>query len=386
MLDNWHSRFAPHILARGKTYFDQGNVCRIQHRGNSYIATVAGTDDYEVEIVIGTADIEEMFCTCPYGQEKSCKHMAAVLFALESETLSIEELPPPRQPKIVPHVPVEMPWLEAIDKLPEATVRKELLKLADRDPWLQQRLAILLLGKLPEGQLQNWKADLQQIAIDSSNGRGRINAEASLGFFYDLNGFLDRNLPLLLEAGAVMDAFHMIWFVMETATEWEVDDAYGQLDGLLDNCRDAFGTLLPIATAPQLEQMTQLLQVYSGETHCGILAPIARVFLLLARSDIPSADKRVIKYLGETPCFLYEGEWVSFPMRGHLYYDFVEETKAYKEALPIIEEIIKEKLGASYGCFGSCHAIWRHRQQLLKENYGIEWLSPSELNRSICFD
>ena len=68
------------------------------------------------------------------------------------------------------------------------------------------------------------------------------------------------------------------------------------------------------------------------------------------------------------------------------YYDFVEETAAYKEAAPVVEEIIKKNLGELYGCFGSCHRIWQQREQLLWDMYGIEWLSPATLNRAVCFD
>ena len=111
-----------------------------------------------------------------------------------------------------------------------------------------------------------------------------------------------------------------------------------------------------------------------------------RTFRLLTHTDVPITGKRIVKYVDEEPCFLHEGEWVSFPKHGHLYYDFVEETAAYKEAMPAIEEIIKENLGELYGQFGSCHMFWHQQKQLLWEKYGIEWFSPVELNRAVCFD
>lgn len=111
-----------------------------------------------------------------------------------------------------------------------------------------------------------------------------------------------------------------------------------------------------------------------------------RTFRLLTHTDVPITGKRIVKYVDEGPCFLHEGEWVSFPKHGHLYYDFVEETAAYKEAMPAIEEIIKENLGELYGQFGSCHMFWHQQKQLLWEKYGIEWFSPVELNRAVCFD
>lgn len=382
----WTAEFAPHILARGKKYFEDGNVGRIQHSGDTYIAAVTGTDDYVVEISIEENSIRKMHCTCPYAKENNCKHMAAVLFALEREDIPVQELPPAKQPPIVSHVPTEWPWLEAIDKLPEDVVRKELLKRADRDDRLKERLAILYLGKLPEYQLQNWKADLQEMAGDYLDRSGRIDSENSWEFLNDLGNFLDAKLPALLEVDAVTDAFHLVWIVMETALEWEIDDSYDELSGLFEDCKDVLKTLWSMATEDQLEQMMQWYQEHRNEEWPGGVKHMDRTFHLLIHTDVPITGKRIVKYVGEEPCFLYDGEWISFPKRGHLYYDFLEETAAYQDAVLVIEEIIKENLGELYGQFGSCHTIWHQQKQLLWEKYGIEWFSPVELNRAVCFD
>lgn len=385
---NWKEEFAPHILARGKKYFEEGRVSRIQRCGDTYIATVAGTEDYTVTIDIENESLGHMECDCPYAAdfEHYCKHMAAVLFTLECEDITIEELPPAKQPPIVSHIPMEMPWLEAIDKLPEKVVRKELLKRADRDERLKERLSVLYLGKLPKGQIQNWKADLQKTAGEYTDRRGRIKDENTWEFLNDLGNFLDAKLPLLLEVRAVMDAFHLIWIVMETALEWEVDDYYDELDDLFIDCRDAYEALLPLATDTQREQMLQWYQEHRNEDWPGGAEYVDRIFCSPVQTGTPAGGKRIVKYLDDIPCFLYEGEWVSFPVRNGIFYDFVEETEAYKEATSVIEEVIKENLGELYDCFGSCHAIWHLRKQLLLEKYGIEWFSPAELNRAVCFD
>ena len=386
MIPDWKEEFAPHILARGKKYYEERKVRRIQRCGNTYIASVEGTEDYEVEISFAEEKIEQMRCNCPYAPENNCKHMAAVLFALEDDDICVEELPPAKQPPIVSHIPLEMPWLEAIDKLPEDVVRKELLKRADRDDRLKERLALLYLGKLPEGQIQNWKADLQSIAGEYLDRRGRINEENTWEFLEDLDNFLNAKLPLLLEVNAIMDAFHMIWIVMETALEWEIDDYYEQLSDFFYDCLQALRSIWTQATEVQQGQIMQWYQDHRNEEWPGGVEQIDQVFQLLTIPNISVKEKRVVKYFEEVPCFLCEGEWVSFPKKGHLYYDFVEETAAYKEAAPVVEEIIKKNLGELYGCFGSCHRIWQQREQLLWDMYGIEWLSPATLNRAVCFD
>lgn len=278
MIANWEEEFAPHILARGKTYFEEGRVGSLQRSGNTYFADVAGTEEYEVEISIGEESVEEMCCSCPYAQRDHCKHMAAVLFALESEEIPVEELPPAKQPPMIPRVPMEMPWLEAIDHLPEAVVRKELMKRADREDWLKERLAVLYLGKLPEGQLQNWKADLQESARDYSDRRGRIQSECSWEFLTELDNFLAAKLPLLFEAGAAMDAFRLIWMVMETALEWEMDDEDDALDDLIQYCAEEWDKLLSMATHAQLAQMRQWDREHRNEAWPGGAENMDRVF------------------------------------------------------------------------------------------------------------
>lgn len=90
----WKNEFTSLILMRGRKYFESGNDRCIQHCGDTHIATVTGTEDYEVEITVSEDGIEKMTCTCPYTQKDNCKHMAAVLFALESGNVAVEELPP----------------------------------------------------------------------------------------------------------------------------------------------------------------------------------------------------------------------------------------------------------------------------------------------------
>lgn len=383
---SWSDEFAPHILARGKKYFEEGRVGQIQHINNTFYAYVEGTEHYEVEITIEEGSVRDMLCDCPYAETDNCKHMAAVLCALETEGIEIKELPVAPTPPIVSHIPLEMPWLEAIDNLPEEVIRKELLKRADREDWLKERLAVLYLGGLPEGQLQNWKADLQEIASRYINRRGWISGEDAWEFTDDLGDLLIDHLPILLEVNAVMDAFHLVWIVMETALEWHVDNSDDDVDDLLDGCEEKLRKIYDMATEKQREQMMQWYQEHRNPEWPGGVENIDHIFQALTLRNIPVRGALVIKFVDEVPCFLYEDEWIIFPKRGDLYYDFVEETEFYKEVAPIIEEIIKGEMGDRYGCFGSCHAIWQRRKQLLMEKYGIGWYSPAELNRQVDFD
>ena len=260
MLADWKKEFTPLILLRGKKYYEEGLVDRIRQCEESYCAYVAGTEDYQVEIVANDAVIEEMVCSCPYAKGNHCKHMAAVLYAIESGDIEIERVIPAKKPRVVPHIPVEMPWLEAIDRLPEDVIRKELLKLADRDARLRIRLGVLFLKRLPQGQIQNWKADLQAAVARYANRWGCVDYEDAWNFLEETNFLLKVNLPLVMEVGAVEDAFQLIWIVMETALEWKLDGCDDDLDELFEDCDDALQNLWAIATQHQREKMLQWYQ------------------------------------------------------------------------------------------------------------------------------
>ena len=381
---NWEASFLHDILDRGRAYFEAGKVRRIAHCDNIYIASVSGTKEYEVEILMGKAGIEKMTCTCPYAWEYRCKHMAAVLFALESGDVPVAEIPPAKQPPTVSHVPMEIPWQEAIARLPEEAVRKELQKLAVRDERLKLRLAVLHAGKLPEHQLQNWKADLQALARKNTDRIGRIRDTDE--FADGLRSFLLARLLLLFEVGAVMDAFNLLWIVLETALERPVDGQSEQLQALFLDCGRALGRVFSIATENQRARMLQWYQEHRHEDWPGGVANMDRIFVVAQLGELPLIAKRVMRFIEGVPCYLEGYEWVPFPKQHFSYCDVIEETKAYKEAKPVIEEMIRKNMGRRYKMRGACYEIWHQRKELLEELYGIEWFSPAELNRNTRFD
>ena len=82
-MKSWKNWFQPHILERGRACFAEGRVADLERTGDSYTATVEGTEEYEVEILLDEDSIEDMICDCPYAENgNACKHMAAVLFAV----------------------------------------------------------------------------------------------------------------------------------------------------------------------------------------------------------------------------------------------------------------------------------------------------------------
>ena len=48
----WKDWFQPHILERGRIYFDEGRVLDLERTEDGYTAFVDGTEEYGVEILL----------------------------------------------------------------------------------------------------------------------------------------------------------------------------------------------------------------------------------------------------------------------------------------------------------------------------------------------
>ncbi|MBQ7993647.1 MAG: hypothetical protein IJ252_11535 [Solobacterium sp.] len=65
--------------------FTMGMIDHIEKTEEGFKAIVHGTDDYDVETKLKDRDVPEMSCDCVYAGTwgRSCKHMAALMFAVE---------------------------------------------------------------------------------------------------------------------------------------------------------------------------------------------------------------------------------------------------------------------------------------------------------------
>lgn len=253
---SWKNEFMPWILARGQRYYEDGRVTRIYQRGNTIRATVIGTEDYNTEVDLPGGVPKFMLCTCPYAVQANCKHMAALLFAVEeSDYTFTDDIPERNNFHVIDRVNVKEYWLDAIDTLPEAVTRAELMKLAERDKDLRLKLTVKYLGSLPDGQINNWKVDLQEIAFSYMNHRGYIGQDDVYEFLWEAQNILRKTLPSLMRANAIMDAFKLTWMVYETVAEVPMDDSDCDIDLLISDCEDYWREQFEKSTDKQKEEI-----------------------------------------------------------------------------------------------------------------------------------
>ena len=79
----WQHLFAVSILNRGREYYRKNKVRSLIRDGETFYATVEGSEEYEVEIRLEGSHVAEMQCSCPYAEDGSnCKHMVAALYEI----------------------------------------------------------------------------------------------------------------------------------------------------------------------------------------------------------------------------------------------------------------------------------------------------------------
>lgn len=251
---DWQEEFAPHILARGKKYFEEGRVSKIIQYGNRIVAHVDGTEDYCVEIELPGGMPDSWLCTCPYAVQGNCKHKAALLFAIEAGEYTFTGDPPEFEEDILTgHT--ALPWYDAIERLPANTIREILLYFADQDTTIREHLAISYLHGLPDGLIAQWIDNLQSYAREMSSGYRYIPENDLRHFMNGVRSALNERFPLLRKVGAIMDAFYYLGAVFEVASKWVYSDDDGYFDDFRIDCSDLWELLFSEATEAQREQM-----------------------------------------------------------------------------------------------------------------------------------
>jgi non-specific serine/threonine protein kinase len=79
----WNKHFSEKIRRRGYSYFKDNLVKNLSITDNKVKAVVHGSKRYKVEIEFSNMlEPIVMYCTCPYFETDNCKHLAAVLYAI----------------------------------------------------------------------------------------------------------------------------------------------------------------------------------------------------------------------------------------------------------------------------------------------------------------
>lgn len=261
MNHQWKNYFKPWILERGRQYYRDNCVSQLIHTEKEIHARVEGSEAYCVEIQLSNGMPVDMLCDCPYADGgENCKHMAAVLFAVEAEEYTFETDSDEEENDSE----YESLWTEAIDQLPEQTLRELMKELAAKDGELQEHLILLYSGQTPADAVFRWKEDLMEMVWEAEDEHEFVDYREAYGLMSDMVDYMECRLQPMLDAGLVMEAYHLVSTVLVTASDVDMDDSDGGLTMLTACCRDAWRKVFEFASDIQRENLYQLFQVEIG--------------------------------------------------------------------------------------------------------------------------
>lgn len=88
---NWRNMFKPWILARGQEYYECGQVVELDETEAIIRAEISGSQVYHVVMQRTGGRVLSMSCDCSHATGgENCKHMAAVLMALDEKTAQLK--------------------------------------------------------------------------------------------------------------------------------------------------------------------------------------------------------------------------------------------------------------------------------------------------------
>ena len=239
----WKKYFQPHILERGREYYQEDRVAELSDRDNDITACVGGSELYGVEIKYSGKNIEYMSCDCPYAEGgENCKHMAAVLLAWEAREIS------------------ERPTAEELEKAINAFSKDELRRLLLSVALADERVATILCPPKEGGKpvsSASWKKQIDAISRRYGGRDGFVDYENAWDYASELEELLMENAKLLREKELIEDAFSLICAVYEEAVTVEIDDSDGEITMLLSACEEEWDEVFEAANAAQKQKMQE---------------------------------------------------------------------------------------------------------------------------------
>ncbi|WP_114579397.1 SWIM zinc finger domain-containing protein [Saliphagus sp. LR7] len=168
---------------RGVNYYHQERVQELDIDGGEVRATVRGSNYYEVAVDIAD-DTVRTRCSCPYDYAGDCKHIVAVLLAVEdrdTDTDSATDASP--DSALSETVDIEA----VVEDMAADELRSFLLEIIEDDRDIRDRL-VAFAGEDTGKTVYDYKQEIGQL-FDSAAGRGGLidyDTHVDFSQYYDL--------------------------------------------------------------------------------------------------------------------------------------------------------------------------------------------------------
>lgn len=222
---DWKDLFTQVILDRGLDYYEKDCIKDLTRTSMGYEARVQGTDLYDVEIVMQDRDVVSMDCDCPYADKgNNCKHMAAVLYA-------IEELSDLRD-EVTGNLSDQMNLFEILNKLSKEELQNVILKFAS-DKAMKNYIFLRFAKHIDHKYIEALKGQFDTIVKNYLNNKVNIQSD----FIEDVYNFVEENMALLFNRKAYIEAFDLSQDIFLKLENIQINYAKNQKQTIYDLCR-----------------------------------------------------------------------------------------------------------------------------------------------------
>lgn len=178
-IHDFHSHLDPTVVDRGRAYFLENAVLElVKKSADQWTATVAGSEEYEVEVGIIRGTIEESKCNCPYDHGLVCKHEVAVFFAMR-EDLRREEFA--NSTGLPQKLLRSLPFAKQVEKVGLEAGKAELLdfiaSVGETDREFREAFLIRFGDRLGEDPLARIQRHIDHIVRSASGSKSYLNLQ-----------------------------------------------------------------------------------------------------------------------------------------------------------------------------------------------------------------
>ncbi|QUJ74887.1 SWIM zinc finger family protein [Haloarcula marismortui] len=162
---------------RGRNYYRQDRVQEVEIDGGEIRATVRGSNYYDVDIDIGD-DTIRTHCSCPYDHAGDCKHIVAVLLAVDDRDINtVRETDPESSEPL----PATGDLESLVEQITADDLREFLLDILADDSDLRDRF-VAFVGEDTGKTVYDYKQELDRLFDDAASRRGMVEHQTHIDF------------------------------------------------------------------------------------------------------------------------------------------------------------------------------------------------------------
>lgn len=253
-LQNLLDKASPQVLQRGKKYFTQGKVLKLQKNpSGSWVAAVKGSGgNYQVYITADAADdVRHFQCDCTYASVHTgevCKHIVALALVLEQQFGQgqppvVEPQPAAEQPapkaRAKAKTPQEPDWEKLVASATPKDLRAFLITYGKFNPEFRHQIGVAFSRPTGKGQdnIAYYRRQLKEIFTRNKRG-GFLDYGAGLRAMQEVV-VLSRKIAEYFAQQQYQEAFSVA-----AAIVMECGKAIQQMDDSSGSCGDEIFTAL----------------------------------------------------------------------------------------------------------------------------------------------